>query len=144
MSRTKDEGRNYKGQRTKYKLRSTVAALLFASSRGAYISHTCPTPLSYWRGAGGEAPCSSAMCKVNSRNSFQQLRSLPNTHAFNRGTQKTIDISFPPDEAVGCGGALDLRLITEATYRESFRSIKLNLRGVAMTINSRFNYHSRR
>ena len=53
--RTKCEVRRTKDEITKYKLRSTVAAALLASGMGASIGHTCPAPLSFWRGAGGEA-----------------------------------------------------------------------------------------
>jgi hypothetical protein len=62
--RTKGEVRRTKDEITKYKLRSTVAAPLLASGRGASISHTCPAPLSFWRGAGGEAYCSNAKDEV--------------------------------------------------------------------------------
>jgi hypothetical protein len=51
----KDDVRRTKDEIKKYKLRSTVAARLLACSRGAIISYSCPAPLSFWRGAGGEA-----------------------------------------------------------------------------------------
>jgi hypothetical protein len=35
--------------------RVTAKTPLFLSNRGAAISHSCPAPLSFWRGAGGEA-----------------------------------------------------------------------------------------
>ena len=94
--RAKDEVR-----RTKDKLRSTVAALLFASSGGATISHTCLAPLSFWRGAGGEAQCSSARCKGHSRHNFPRLTVLTTARYFNRGAQKIIHTSLPTAEAVG-------------------------------------------
>ena len=94
LRRTMREVRRTKDEITKYKLRSTVAARLFASGIGASISHTCLAPLSFWRGAGGEAQCSSTMCKGHSRRSFPRLTDSPTAHDFNRGAQKIQSI-FP-------------------------------------------------
>ena len=89
------EVRRTKDEITKYKLRSTVAARLFASGIGASISHTCPAPLSFWKGAGGEARSSSAMCQGHSWHTFPRLTVLPTAHDSNRGAEsRKIYTSF--------------------------------------------------
>ena len=68
------------------RLRITVKARLLSGCSGAAISHTCRAPLSFWRGAGGEAWASTTLGHHHARKKTS-LGSARPTPAFTERSQ---------------------------------------------------------